>query len=439
MVRVFLLLIGLFFSNVVFADNGKIRVISDAEIENNLKSFMAPLVRAAKLNPKNINIHIISDPSLNAFVTNGTEMFINSGLIIKFAYDPNVLYGVMAHEIAHIYAGHLIRMRGDYENMSKVAMGGAALGLALALAGSPEAGATMSLGSMQAAGRGMLAYSREHETEADKIAVDLLHKTHNNGSGLITFFQYMTRRDRSLDPDPYATTHPLSNERIASVRNAIKSKLGKFGNNITPAIRASFKRMAVKLDAFLSSPSEVISKYKDNKYGLAIGYFRLGKITKAINLLDQVIDAEPNDPYLWELKGQFYFESGKFKEAVQYYQKALNALPRDNIIKIETATAKVNLARGPRDSKLLNSAIELLEQVLFSKPRDVSAYFMLSRAYGELGEKAKAISALADYYFYQGAYKKSQTLANKVIKMTSPTSREHIRANDIIEYTKDIQ
>lgn len=439
MVKVFLLVIGLFISSVACAGNGKIQIISDAEIENNLKSFMMPLVKAAKLNPKNINIHIIADPSLNAFVTNGTEMFINSGLIIKFAYDPNVLYGVMAHEIAHIYAGHLIRMRGDYENMSKIAMGGAALGLAMALAGAPEAGTTMSLGAMQAAERGMLSYSRAHETEADKIAVDLLYKTHNNGEGLIEFFQYMTQRDRAMDPDPYAITHPLSNDRIASVRNAIKSKLGKFGNNITPAIRFSFERMAVKLAAFLYSPSEVISKYKNNKYGLSIGYFRLGKITKAINLLDQVIDEEPNDPYLWELKGQFYFENGKFKDAVKYYQKALNALPRDNIIRIETATAKINLAKGPRDSDLLNSSTKLLKQVIADKPRNVMAYFMLSRAYGELGDKARAISALADYYFYQGAYKKSQTLANKVIKMTAPASREYIRASDIIEYTKDIQ
>lgn len=438
MVRIFLLAICLFSSSIVFAGN-RIQIISDAEIENNLKSFMEPLVRAAKLNPNNIHVHIIADPSLNAFVTNGTEMFINSGLIIKFAYDPNVLYGVMAHEIAHIYAGHLLRMRGDYENMSKIAMGGAALGLAMALAGAPEAGTTMSLGALQVAERGMLSYSREHETEADKIAIDLLYKTHNNGEGLIEFFQYMSQRDRSMDPDPYAVTHPLNNDRIASVRNAIKSKLGKFGNNITPDIRFKFKRMAVKLDAFLSSPSDVINKYKHNKYGLAIGYFRLGKIKKALGLLEQVIKSEPNDPYLWELKGQFYFENGKFKDAVKYYQKSLNALPEDNLIRIETATAKINLAKGPKDHKLLNSSIRLLKQVLIDKPRNVAAYFMLSRAYGELGDKTKAISALADYYFYLEAYKKSETLANKVIKMSSPSSREYMRASDIIKYIKDIQ
>ncbi len=439
MFKIIVIILSLLFSNFAFADNGRIQILSDAEIENYLKTFMAPLVRAANLNPNNIKIHIVSDPSLNAFVTNGTDMFINSGLIIKFADDPNVLYGVMAHEIAHIYAGHLTRMRGDYENMSKVALGGAVLGLASVFAGAPvELSSFTSLGSMQAAERGMLSYSRAHETEADKIAVDLLYKTHNNGSGLIKFFQYMSQRDRSIEPDPYAITHPLSNERIASIKNAIKDKLGKFGDNITPIIRFNFKRMAVKLDSFLSSPSETIAKYKNDKYGLSIGYFRSGQLAKATSLLDQVISSEPNNPYLWELKGQFYFENGKFDQANQYYQKALNALPQDNLIKIETASAKINLAQGSKNTELLKSAVKLLTQVTIDQPDNIMAYFMLSRAHGALNNQAKAISALADYYFYLGAYKKSQILANKVIKMTSPNSKEYIRANDIIEYTKDM-
>ena len=99
MKKLFLCLV-LFFASSSLADS--FQIIRDSEIENNLKAFMEPLVKAAKLNPQNINIIILADPSLNAFVTNGTDMFINSGLIIKFADDPNVLYGVMAHEIAHI-------------------------------------------------------------------------------------------------------------------------------------------------------------------------------------------------------------------------------------------------------------------------------------------------------------------------------------------------
>ena len=429
-----LLCLILFCASSSLADS--FQIIRDSEIENNLKAFMEPLVKAAKLNPQNINIIILADPSLNAFVTNGTDMFINSGLIIKFADDPNVLYGVMAHEIAHIYAGHLVHKRQEHENMSNVAMAGTVLGLASALAGAPDAGAFIGLGSMQSAQRGILQYSRAHETEADKIAVDLLYKTHNNGLGLIKFFQYISQRDRSIKPDPYAITHPLSNDRIASVRNSIKDKLSQFGDNITPQIRFEFKRMAVKLEAFLGAPDEIIRKYKNNDYALAIGYFRYGKLKQAITLLDKVIAQEPNNPYLWELKGQFCFDNGIFDQANQYYQKALKYVPNDSLIKVELAAAKINLAKNANDTILLNSAVSLLNQVTARQQNNIMAYFMLSLAYGKLGDQSKAILALAEYYFYIGGYEKSRILANKVLKMTSPTSREYLRASDIIDFAK---
>jgi predicted Zn-dependent protease len=413
----------LFFSSTSLAE--KLNIIGDAETENVIKDFITPLIKAANLKPSNLVIRIVADPSINAFVAGGSNVFINTGLIIKFADDPNILYGVMAHEIAHIYAGHLIASRHEMDNMNKVAIGGTILGLASILAGAVDAGVAIATASTTTARQNMLSYSRMHETEADKIAVNLLYKTQNNGQGLIKLFKYLSNTERMYDINPYSITHPLSAERIASVENSIKAKLSKFSDNITPQTRFEFKRIATKLDAFLNNPNSVIKKYRDNDYALSIGYFRSGQLDKASLLLDQVIAKEPNNPYLWELKGQYYFENGKFIDARQYYQKALQYLPKDKIFKIELAAVKINMAKGPADKELLNSAISLLKQAT-AEQNDVVAYFMLSRAYGKLGE----------VYFYQEEYERSKKLANKVLKMTAPTSREYLRASDIIELLK---
>ena len=341
----------------------------------------------------------------------------------------------MAHEIAHIYAGHLIAKRGEYENMSTMAIGGTILGLASILAGAPEAGAFIANAATTGAVQNMLRYSRMHETEADKIAVELLYKTHNNGQGLIKLFKYLSNTERMYDINPYAITHPLSYERVASVENAIKSKLSGFGNNIAPKTYFEFIRIANKLEAFLSSPTSVIKKFRNNNYAESIGYFRIGKLSKASSLLDKVIAEEPNDPYLWELKGQYYYENGIFNEAERYYEKALRYLPNDKIFKVELASVKINMARGAQDKALLNSAISLLKQVTAQR-NDLIAYYMLSLAYGKLGDKTRAILALAEYYFYQGATERSQKLAAKVLKMSPKSSREYLRASDIIEFIK---
>jgi predicted Zn-dependent protease len=436
MKKIIFFILLLLFSNIVFARG--MQIITDAETENVIKEFITPLIRAANLNVSNIEIRIVNDPEINAFVTNGTNVFINTGLIIKFKEDPNVLYGVMAHEIAHIYAGHLIAKRGEYENMSTMAIGGTILGLASILAGAPEAGALIASAATTGAVQNMLKYSRIHETEADKIAVELLYKTHNNGQGLIKLFKYLSSTERMYDINPYAITHPLSYERIASVENAIKSKLSGFGNNITPKTKFEFIRIANKLEAFLTSPSSVIKKFRNNNYAESIGYFRIGKLSKASSLLDKVIAEEPNDPYLWELKGQYYYENGIFNEAERYYEKALRYLPNDKIFKVELASVKINMAKGAQDKVLLNSAISLLKQVTAQR-NDLIAYYMLSLAYGKLGDKTRAILALAEYYFYQGETERSQKLANKVLKMTPKSSREYLRASDIIEFIKTNQ
>lgn len=429
-------LILLLFSTSVLARG--MQVISDAETENVIKEFITPLVRAANLNVNNIEIRIVNDPEINAFVTNGTHVFINTGLIIKFKEDPNVLYGVMAHEIAHIYAGHLIAKRSEYENMSNVAVGGTILGLASILAGAPEAGAFIATASSAGAVSNLLRYSRIHETEADKIAVNLLYKTHNNGQGLIKLFKYLANTQRMYDLNPYAITHPLSYERVASVENAVSNKLNKFGDNITAKTRFEFIRIADKLEAFLGNPNKVIKKFRNNDYAESIGYFRIGKLSDASNLLDKVIAKDPHDPYLWELKGQYYYENGKFKEAQKYYEKALHYLPRDNIFKIELASVRINMAKGIQDKELLESSIALLKQVTALRS-DLTAYYMLSRAYGKLGDKTRAILSLSEYYFFQAEFLRSKKLAHKVLKMSSKSSREYLRASDIINYIKDNQ
>src|SRR3972149_5914154 len=85
-------------------------LIRDAEIEDTLRAYADPIFDAAGLRASDIQIHIIEDKSLNAFVTSGQHMFIHTGLSLP-ADPPNQLKGVMAHETGHIAGGHLVRSR----------------------------------------------------------------------------------------------------------------------------------------------------------------------------------------------------------------------------------------------------------------------------------------------------------------------------------------
>src|SRR5262249_23631390 len=92
----------------------RISFIRDAEIENIIRAYATPVFTAAGLNPANIGVHIINDNTLNAFVANGLNLYINTGTLLQ-ADTPLQVIGVIAHESGHIADGHLARARDGME------------------------------------------------------------------------------------------------------------------------------------------------------------------------------------------------------------------------------------------------------------------------------------------------------------------------------------
>src|SRR5262249_50752022 len=87
---------------------GSLPVIRDAEIEQLLREYTAPILRAAGLAQQNVQVVLINDRAFNAFVVDGRRIFMNIGALID-AKTPNEIIGVLAHETGHIAGGHLAR------------------------------------------------------------------------------------------------------------------------------------------------------------------------------------------------------------------------------------------------------------------------------------------------------------------------------------------
>ena len=80
-----------------------IELLRDTETEDMLKSFEAPLAKAAGLNPTDVHMYLVGDPEVNAFAADGQNIFVMSGIIL-YCKNPNELIGVMSHETGHIAA-----------------------------------------------------------------------------------------------------------------------------------------------------------------------------------------------------------------------------------------------------------------------------------------------------------------------------------------------
>ena len=90
------------------ARNG-ISLIRDAEIEGTLRDMSTPIFEAAGIAPSSVQIYIVKDDRLNAFVAGGMNLFLNTGLLMRTEH-PGQLIGVIAHEVGHIAGGHLSRI-----------------------------------------------------------------------------------------------------------------------------------------------------------------------------------------------------------------------------------------------------------------------------------------------------------------------------------------
>lgn len=409
-------------------------LLRDTEIETVLEEFTTPLLGAAGLNSDNVDIYIVNDPSLNAFVTRGQNIFLHSGLILQ-SDTPNQLKGVIAHEAGHIADGRIAR--NDYGNRSAYGamLIAAGLGLAAILAGEGGAGALILGGSQQFGQFEALSYSRVGESVADQYAAQYLERTGQSGEGLIQFFEKFRYQEvfSIARRYPYFRSHPLSSDRIDNLREVVDESPHR--DAIDPELdMKALAMIKAKLRGFLDAPQQVFRQYPETdqsdeaRYARSVAYFKGADLRSAIREIDTLIADFPQNPFFYELKAQMLFESGKGSEAIAPARKALELLPDASLLQIALAQA---LLEDP-DTSMTNKAIVLLKSALQNEPDNSSAWYYLSQAYGKLGNEPLAKYAIAEQAFAVGNLNRARSFAERAQRDMSPNTPQYRRAADIV-------
>lgn len=400
-------------------------LISDAETQNYLAQVVQPLFKAAGVSFNKYHIFLINDRSLNAFVSDGNYLFINTGTIIA-AQNTNELAGILAHETGHILGGHIVRQKLKMEKMQYVMLASMlAAGATAVSTGRGDAAVAVVLGSQSSALNSMLNYQLQEERSADESAVKLLDKTHQSTAGLLNFMRKIKRQNAlsGIEENSYFRTHPLTNERISHFMEASKSNHYPAKSNLD----GELLMIQAKLSAFLEDISKVERKYPmkltsaDARYAQSILRFRQGNIKEALNLIDSLLQQKPDNPYYNELKGQFLFESGQVEAAISSYRKALQLLPNNHLLQISLAHALIEKNSGKAE---LNEAINLLQKSLVSVETG-TAWQLLARAYDMTGDTAHAYYATAEFNYLQDKLEMAQKHLDKASEVSKSTVLNH--------------
>ncbi len=418
------------------AQGRQLSFVRDTEIEDIIRDLARPIFQAARLNPNAIDVYLVQDRSLNAFVAGGQNLFLNTGLLARVE-DPEALLGVIAHESGHIAGGHLAQRKIASEDASTKALLAYAVGLLGAIAsGRGEVAGAVISGSNDIALRGLLSYSRSQEQAADQAGVQYLEQAGISPEGLLDFMNQLRGQEVLLasNQDPYLSTHPLTRERIVFLENQVARSPYKGNSRISDADRARFERAKAKVIGFLESPNMVFRTYPESdksepaRYARTLAAYRSGRIEDALRGVDGLLASAPGDPFFLELKGQMLFEHGRIGESLPYLEQASAALPNAPQIRMLLARAQIEANTPEMDRK----AVSNLEKVLAAEPRNAFAWRLISTPYARMGESAMVSLALSEYWLGRGDNERAAIEAQRALQALPAGSADAQQAQDVL-------
>jgi predicted Zn-dependent protease len=417
-------------------------VLRDTETEQVLRDYTRPVLRVAGLEKQNINVVIINDGTFNAFVADGHRIFVNYGAILQ-SETPNQLIGVLAHETGHLAGGHLAKLREQLAQAQTQMIIAMLLGAGAVVAGArgggnnglASAGAAAVAGPQEMIRRSLLSYQRQQEENADRAGVKFLTMTQQSPKGMYETFKRFTNESlfAARGADPYLQSHPMPAERVAALEGIARAS-PYWDKKDDAALQLRHDMIRAKISAFMERPDTVYRRYplsNDSlpaRYARSIATYLHGDLHSALTQIDALLQAQPNNAYFYELRGQALLEGGRPAEAIAPLRKAVqlsNSAPLIEMLLGQALVATDNKA-------YTDEAIAILRAAVARESEAPLGYAQLAMAYGRKGDLAEADLASAQAAFLRGDNKTARELASRAKTRFAVGTPGWVKADDIV-------
>jgi len=419
------------------------KVLRDTESEQLLRDYTRPVLRAAGLEKQNIQVVIINDRTFNAFVADGHRIFVNYGALMQ-SETPNQIIGVLAHETGHLAGGHLAKMHEQLARAQTQMIIAMLVGAGAMVAGARSGGSDNGLVNAGAAAvsapqeiirRSLLSYQRQQEENADRAAVKFLNATGQSAKGMYETFKRFTNDSlfAAYGADPYAQSHPMPAERVAALERMARTS-PYWDKKDDPALQMRHDMMRAKISAFMERQDTVYRRYPLSdtsmpaRYAHAISTYLHGDLHSALVLIDGLIQAQPANPYFYELRGQALLEGGKPAEAIAPLRKAVQLSNHAPLIEMLLGQALV----GTDNKAYTEEAIAILRAAVARETEAPLGFTQLAMAYARKGDLAEADLASAQAAYLRGDNKTARDLASRAKTRFAIGTPGWVRADDIV-------
>ncbi|RIV85406.1 peptidase M48 [Aurantiacibacter xanthus] len=447
-------------------------VLRDAETEELLQDMLDPLLEAAGMNPGQVDVVLLNDSSINAFVAGGQRIYVHSGLI-NAADSANEVQGVLAHELGHITGGHINRFSEGASKATSITLLSAVLAAAAAAAGGGEAAMGVLAAGQQAAMGSFLAFSRVQEASADAASVGYIKCAGISGDGAVAFFRKLQNLEyrqgvRQGGDAEFARSHPLTGDRIRRLEETLASDTpsdqppadlvtvvtegvdDSSHDEVIPrgpatcrsapqpaaetaALEARYAKAKAKLFGYLAEPARTLTFYpvgtdsEPAHYARAYAYHKEALVDQALAETDALIAAEPHNPYFLELRGQILLESGRVADSLPPLREATRLTGANPLIAGMLGHALI----ATDDPANLDEAEQVLRAAVGRDRENPFAWYQLGIVYGKRGDIPRARLASAEQQIMSGNPQLALSSAEAAEARLPVGSPDWLRAQDI--------
>lgn len=384
--------------------------ITDPLVYDYLSAITYRLVPAAPLQDRYLTLALIDSPAINAFAVPGGIVGVNGGLFLNAATEQQFA-SVLAHELAHLSQRHFARRMEQQETSAPLTLAGMIAGIVLSAVTQSDIGIAAIAGTQAMAVQNMLAYSRAHEQEADRVGLEILADAGMDPRGMPEMFEIMMRQSRMQGnrlPE-YLSTHPLTQSRVADTRSRAEQypdetiRDGQEYHLMRSRLQVHYAPspdVAVEtFEAYLERPD--VPHHEAIRYGLAMAYLADRQYEKAAGILNDLLADNPYRITFLVSLAEVRLAQNRPDDARAILEDALARNPGNYPITYTLALAEISDGNGA-------AAAEHLKQLTRQLPGQEHLWLKLAEAEGMARNIVGVHRARAEYDVLMGDLESAQ-------------------------------
>lgn len=384
--------------------------INDPLLEDYVVNMTHNLARHSNLQDSRLEFALIDSPALNAFAAPGGVIGVNGGLFLNAETEAEFA-SVMAHELAHVSQRHFARGVEDAQERRIPELAAMLASIAIMAGSSGDAGAAAMMAAQGRSIENQLSFSRQNEAEADRIGLQTLYNAGYDPHAMPRLFERMLDMSRfRSQPPEFLLSHPLTESRVSDTASRAERYPAR---QTEPDL--DYQLMRSRMQVRYASESQAAVKDFEQRvnqaeegprriaarYGLALAYQKDEQYDKALSLMDELLEQEPNRIAFTTARAEMLTEQNEPLFALDYLERHLQINPGNHPLTMARADALIAAQR-------YGEAVEVLEKHANGRPNDHQLWYLIAETQGMAGNISKVHQARAEYFRLVGDFRSAR-------------------------------